>query len=243
MRFNLSVLLKRYLCGFLLSRCRLWTGLLPGTWTWLTPPSNVWPFKLTSGRTDVVGAIGHKLSLLCAYISSCHVSRQPFQNHSSEHLEGEGVAIQWSAEKMLNGQQSKSAMPKLLTMASGRKDWKTISAESSIMSHPHPPPMTPSRNWTELNLGNPTAPGCHMMQIIIQRHPWRLRPAFGNLMEFYIGCIRVLVTWSTAVRTTLSKWLDPKLEVFQTKTWQNRPVDGWRRACGLSRRSEPRRHR
>ena len=42
-------------------------------------------------------------------------------------------------------------MPKLLMMASHRKDWKSISAESSLMSCPHPPPVTQLLKATELN--------------------------------------------------------------------------------------------
>ena len=43
----------------------------------------------------------------------------------------------WSAEDELDGQKWTSLLvPELLTMASRRKDWKRISAESSPRIHP-----------------------------------------------------------------------------------------------------------
>ena len=42
-------------------------------------------------------------------------------------------------------------MPKLLTKASCRKDWKKISAESSLVPPPPPPQLVKGLNWTELN--------------------------------------------------------------------------------------------
>ena len=42
-------------------------------------------------------------------------------------------------------------MPKLLTGASCRKDWKRISAESSLMS-PQTTQSVKGLNWTELNM-------------------------------------------------------------------------------------------
>ena len=65
-----------------------------------------------------------------------HVTRHDsLQNRASGHL-GEW-ATPWSVEEMLNGQHQRVEIPpilELLTRAFCRKDWKRISAESSLMS-------------------------------------------------------------------------------------------------------------
>ena len=42
-------------------------------------------------------------------VSSCHMPRQPLQNHPSGHLGG--WATPWSAEEMLNGQHQRVSIP------------------------------------------------------------------------------------------------------------------------------------
>ena len=69
---------------------------------------------------------------------ACHTPQQPLQNHSSGHL-GRWATL-WSAEEMLDGQY----LP--ITTASCIKDWKSVCAESSIMSHLW---LGWSRHWTE----------------------------------------------------------------------------------------------
>ena len=76
---------------------------------------------------------------------ACHTSRQPLQKHPSGHLGG--WATLWSAEEMLLKEWTCLPMPELLTMASCRKHWKTISAESSVLS----PWWTIWSVWTEMS--------------------------------------------------------------------------------------------
>ena len=67
----------------------------------------------------------------------------------------EGRAMPWLTEEMLDGQHQRVdiylPMPELLTRASCRKDWKKISAKSSLMSSPPPPTNDPIGQGTELN--------------------------------------------------------------------------------------------
>ena len=82
---------------------------------------------------------------------TCHTPRQHLQSCPSGHLGG--WATPWSAEEMLDGQRQEWTsllMPELLTMASCRKDWKRISAESFLM--PPPPPRRPNRPWDWIGL-------------------------------------------------------------------------------------------
>ena len=63
--------------------------------------------------------------------------------------------MSWSAEEMLDGQHQRMdtlPMPDLLTRAFCRKDWKRISAESSLMSPPPPTPSDPISPETEVYL-------------------------------------------------------------------------------------------
>ena len=64
----------------------------------------------------------------------------------------------WSAEEVLDWvdnikEWTYLPMPELLTRVSCRKGWKRISAESFVMSPPHPPPTPddPIAQGTELN--------------------------------------------------------------------------------------------
>ena len=63
-------------------------------------------------------------------------------------------------------------VPELLTRASCRKDWKRISAESSLMS---PRPPIRSMDWTELNWT--TCPSLHLPKTV--RMLWDLTCLFG----------------------------------------------------------------
>ena len=75
-------------------------------------------------------------------VQACHTLRQLLQNHASGHLGG--WAKLWSAEGCWVDNIKEWAslpMPELLTRASCKKDWKRISAESSLM----PPPPTGGR--------------------------------------------------------------------------------------------------
>ena len=65
-------------------------------------------------------------------IWACHTSRQPLQNHPSGHL-GRWV-MPWSEECWMDNIKKWTSLPmlELLTMASCRKDWKRITAESSF---------------------------------------------------------------------------------------------------------------
>ena len=65
-------------------------------------------------------------------VRACHTPRQPLQIQPSGRLER--WATPWSAEEMLLKEWTCLSMPELLTMASCRKHWKTISAESSVLS-------------------------------------------------------------------------------------------------------------
>ena len=102
----------------------------------------------------------------------------------------------WSAEKMLDGQLQKVDIPahaKLLTRASCGKDWKRISAESSLMSPWHP---NQSREWTELNkcpiFKNSSSPSHHQAPVTNSHIPPRFLcvycriPAKGKLIAWFM---------------------------------------------------------
>ena len=68
-------------------------------------------------------------------VQACHTPQQPLQNHPSVHLGG--LLTSWSAEEVLDGnikEWTSLPMLELLTRASCRKDWKGLSAGSSLMS-------------------------------------------------------------------------------------------------------------
>ena len=66
-----------------------------------------------------------------------------------------GWVMPWWAEKMLDGQHRRVdslPMPKLLTMASCRKGWNRIFAESSLMSPRYPTGQGTELNWPADNI-------------------------------------------------------------------------------------------
>ena len=95
----------------------------------------------------------HLLSCPAAVYVKCVYARvmlqQPIQNHPSRYRGG--WATLWLAEEMRNRQQQRMDIPahaRTAQRATCRKDWKRVSAESSLMS-----PQWPSwsRDWTEMN--------------------------------------------------------------------------------------------
>ena len=81
-------------------------------------------------------------------VRTCHTPRQPLHNHPSGHQGG--WATSWSQRKcwMDNIKEKTSLpMPELLTRVSCRKDWNSISAESSLVSSR--PPIWSFGVWTE----------------------------------------------------------------------------------------------
>ena len=68
-------------------------------------------------------------------VRACHTSRQPLQSHPSVYLGG--WATPWSADvRWIDNTKEWTSLPvpELLTRPSCRKDWKKISAESTLMS-------------------------------------------------------------------------------------------------------------
>ena len=77
-------------------------------------------------------------------VRACHTPRQPLSNlnHSSGHLGGWGDAVVDKRKGWIDIKEGTTLpMPVLLARASCRKDWKSISAESSVMSPRRP-------NWS-----------------------------------------------------------------------------------------------
>ena len=96
--------------------------------------------QLPIGSTGTSSGICHETET--CMVRACHTPRQLFRNHPSRHLEG--WATPWSAEEMLDGQHQIVDIPAQATTAHNgpcRKDWKNISAESSLLS-----PRRPSRS-------------------------------------------------------------------------------------------------
>ena len=70
---------------------------------------------------------------------ACHTPRLHLQNYSSGHLGGlESRSLQKKCWMDNLKEWTSLPMPELLTRASCRKDWKRISAESSLMSPRQP---------------------------------------------------------------------------------------------------------
>ena len=63
-------------------------------------------------------------------VRAWHAPRQLSQTIHPGHQ----WATPWRAEQMLDGERTPLLVPELLTRASRRKDWKRISAESSLVS-------------------------------------------------------------------------------------------------------------
>ena len=99
-----------------------------------------------------LGVIGHKVLMEACMVQACHTPQRPLQNHPSGHLGGWAMAVvgRGNTEWTSKSGQNYLPIPEPLTMASCRKDWKVISAESSLMSLQLP---NRSRNWTELTHG------------------------------------------------------------------------------------------
>ena len=79
---------------------------------------------------------GNCLQTETCMVRACDMPRQPLQNHPSGYLGGRLTL--WSAEDILGGQRDRVDTPAHArsAMASGRNDWPSISAESSIISSP-----------------------------------------------------------------------------------------------------------
>ena len=99
-----------------------------------------------------LGVIGHKVLMEACMVRACHTPQRPLQNHPSGHLGGWAMAVvgRGNTEWTSKSGQNYLPIPEPLTRASCRKDWKVISAESSLMSLQLP---NRSRNWTELTHG------------------------------------------------------------------------------------------
>ena len=107
--------------------------------------------QLPCGPTLKLNASGSCQERETCLVWECHAIRQPFRKDLSGHL-GEWVTP-WSAEEMLDGQRQRvdtRPMPELLTMASCRKDWNRICAESSFMTSPLSPSDDPVGGVTDL---------------------------------------------------------------------------------------------
>ena len=78
---------------------------------------------------------------------ACHTPRQPLQNHPSRQLEGRRRRGRHS-KCWMDSIKEWTSLPELLKRASCRKDWKRISAESSLVSPPPPSPPTPPPTHT-----------------------------------------------------------------------------------------------
>ena len=68
------------------------------------------------------------------------------ENQPCDCMHASSIACNWRSWSLSTFCQN--AVSELLTVASRTKDWKRISAESSVMSHPQRPSR--SRKWTEL---------------------------------------------------------------------------------------------
>ena len=101
---------------------------------------------------------------------ACHMSQQPLQNHPSGLLRG--LVPPWSAGQhrkrlVFNIKEWTSlSMPELLTMAC-RKDWKRMTAESSVISSWWPCRLFMGLNW--MILPRP---------VLIQKNYYRSVPSF-----------------------------------------------------------------
>ena len=147
-----------------------------------------------------VWVLGYKVSTSIKLAWSVHVTRR--DSLSKTTLQGtlEGGRRRGRQRKcwMDNIKEWTSLpMPELLTRASRRKDWKIISAESSLMS-----PWRPnrSRDWTELNrnewVGDTKTARFCFKQVWV---PWNL---MINCFCFKIdSCTEAMATLPHVVRT------------------------------------------
>ena len=111
-------------------------------------------------RSTFCGSTGTSSSN-CQETETCmvrawHTPWQPLENYSSGHLGG--WATPWSPEEMLQDNIKEWTflpMPKLLTIASCRKDGKRFSAESPLCTPDDPIGQEIELNWTYKNYTKP----------------------------------------------------------------------------------------
>ena len=122
------------------------------------------------------------LLLSCLLDSVCHVLWQPLKTHPSGHLE-QCHFQQWKCWMDNVKECTFLPMQKVRTTAYCRKDWKRISAESSIMF----PPTTKSvkgLNWTGLNWT--LSVSCSSQIYVVPSPSPPLPPPFFDFVQFMI---------------------------------------------------------